>query len=196
MVLNAKTLRNLEPHTAEKFRKNRKTQEIYIILDNVLDTYNIGGFFRLADAIGAKCIYLCGDCATPPNHRIVKASVGTVQLVPWQYRLSALRAIEEVKSLGASVFAVEQSLKSKDYQQVKYKKPSAFVFGNESYGLSDELLKIVDKTVEIPMYGYNKSLNVMVAAGLVLYEALNSFPALPVRPSLLTRPLPCRRAGV
>ncbi|MBN2884855.1 TrmH family RNA methyltransferase [Patescibacteria group bacterium] len=193
MVLNAKILRNLDPQAAEKFRKTRKTQEIYIILDNVLDTYNIGGFFRLADAIGAKCVYLCGDCATPPNHRIVKASVGTFQLVTWKYCASVLEAIKEVRSFGASVFAVEQSLKSKDYQQVKYQQPSAFVFGNESYGLSEEILEVVDKSVEIPMYGFNKSLNVMVAAGLVLYEALNSFQALPNRSSLLARLLPCRQ---
>ncbi|MCF7860539.1 TrmH family RNA methyltransferase [Patescibacteria group bacterium] len=196
MVLNAQKLRNLEPQTAEKFRKNRKTQDIYIILDNVLDTYNIGGFFRLADAIGAKCVYLCGDCATPPNHRIVKASVGTFQLVTWKYRANVLEVITELRSLGAAVVAVEQTEGALDYRQTKYQRPTAFVFGNESYGLSEEILQVVDKSVEIPMYGFNKSLNVMVAAGLVLYEALNSFPNLPVRPSILARLLPYRRAGV
>ena len=195
MVLNAKTLRNLPSNEAKKIYQQKKRQDIYIILDDVLDTYNIGGFFRLADAIGAKCIYLCGACATPPNHRIVKASVGTFQLVAWEYRTNVLEAITELRSLGAAVVAVEQTEGALDYRQTKYQRPTAFVFGNESYGLSAEVLRAVDKSVEIPMYGFNKSLNVMVAAGLVLYEALNSFPALPVRPSLLTRLLPCRRAG-
>jgi len=193
MVLDAKTLRNLKPKEAEEIKKSRFQQPVYIILENVLDTYNIGGFFRLADAIGAKCIYLCGDCATPPNHRIVKASVGTFQLVTWKYCASVLEAIKEVRSFGATVIAVEQSSASRDYRRVKYRRPSAFIFGNESYGLSKEVLQLVDKSVEIPMYGFNKSLNVMVAAGLVLYEALNSFQALPSRSSLLARLLPCRQ---
>lgn len=175
MVLDAQSLRRLKPEEAEKIRQSRSSKDIYIILDNVLDTYNIGGFFRLADAVGAKGVYLCGGCATPPNHRIVKASVGTYQLVDWQYFSDVSMAIEEVRSLGASVFAVEQTEKSQDYRRVDYKSPAAFLFGNESYGLSETALGLIDVAVEIPMYGFNKSLNVMVAAGLVLYEAINYF---------------------
>ncbi|MDD2680968.1 MAG: TrmH family RNA methyltransferase [Patescibacteria group bacterium] len=184
MVLNAKNLRNLKPGEAEQIKKRRLQQPIYIILDNVLDTYNIGGFFRLADAVGASCLYLCGSCATPPNHRIVKASVGTYQLVPWRYCLNASEAIFELKSLGVSIYAVEQAPQARNYLITKYIKPAAFLFGNESEGLSEDILKLVDGVVEIPMHGFNKSLNVMVAAGLVLYQALESINSKQIFPTL------------
>ncbi|MDD3285063.1 MAG: TrmH family RNA methyltransferase [Patescibacteria group bacterium] len=193
MVLNARALRRLSPAEAEKIRGKKSRQDIYLILEDVLDTYNIGGFFRLADAVGAKAVYLCGACATPPNHRIVKASVGTYQLVPWQYFSDSLEAIRELKTLGVSIFAVEQTKTARDYRRADYVGPVAFLFGNESYGLGDEALEAVDGCVEIPMYGFNKSLNVMVAAGIVLYEALNRFHSFPVRRSILARLLPCRR---
>lgn len=174
MILNAKTLRNLKPEEADRIKKQRRKQPLYIILADVLDTYNIGGFFRLADAVGATCLYLCGQCAVPPNHRIVKASVGTHQLVPWRYFATAEEAIDELRNLGAGIYAVEQSSKAKNYLKIKYKKPLAFIFGNESEGLPENILKLVDATVEIPMYGFNKSLNVMIAAGIVLYQAINA----------------------
>lgn len=173
MTLNSRELRKINPELSEKIKKERAYQPLYIILEDVLDTYNIGGFFRLAEAIGATKLYLCGGCATPPDTKITKASVGAYQLVPWEYKPSAQAAIAEIRKIKRiKVIAVEQTIKSVDYRSLKYRFPLAFVFGNETTGLSQAAEELVDAAVEVPMYGINKSLNVMVAAGIVLYKSL------------------------
>ena len=96
--LGAEELRVVIP-TEEQLEKVRASrQEIYIVLDNILDTYNIGSIFRLADAVGAKKIFLCEGCETPPNHRIKKASVGTWQWVEWEYVAKTSIAISNLKN--------------------------------------------------------------------------------------------------
>jgi len=65
--------------------KNLKKNPIYIVLDNVLDTYNIGAIFRLADAVSAEKVILCGQTETPPHTRIKKASINTTEWVTWCY---------------------------------------------------------------------------------------------------------------
>ena len=162
---------------SEEIKKLRPRRPLYLILENVLDTYNIGGFFRLADAVGAEKIYLCGGSATPPDPKIIKASVGTYKLVPWEYKKTASEAVQELKAIKRMrIIAVEQSSGSLDYRDIAYRLPVAFLFGNETSGLSDEALNSVDGVAEVPMYGINKSLNVMVAAGVVLYRALERWP--------------------
>ncbi len=175
MILNAKTLRTLTEEEANNLKKNRRRNPIYIILEDVLDTYNIGGFFRLADAIAAEKIYLCGSCAIPPDHKIVKSSVGTYQLVDWEYCKNSLVAIKKIKKKKAKIIAVEQSLKSQDFRTLESIVPVAFLFGNESDGLKKKTLKKADIIIEVPMYGFNKSLNVMVTAGIVLYQVMDAF---------------------
>ncbi|MBI2022502.1 TrmH family RNA methyltransferase [Candidatus Daviesbacteria bacterium] len=167
---------------ADELRKNNKKinksklkkQEIYIILDNVLDTYNIGSIFRLADAVAAKKIYLCGGTATPPNHRIKKASINTTEWVEWEYAETAVSAISNLKFKikNLSVVAIEQDPRSIPYDKFDYKLPIALVVGHESDGVSKEVLDLCDGIVELPMFGVNISLNVMVSLGIVLYEVI------------------------
>ena len=168
--LGAKELRTTEP-SSEDLKKIKKNP-IYIVLDNVLDTYNIGSIFRLADAVAAEKIFLCGDTETPPNHRIKKASVDTWKWVNWQYAPTALGAIAKLKTenLKLKIYAVEQSVKSTLYNNVDYQLPCAVVVGHETDGVSKEVLEMADEIVEIPMFGVNKSLNVMVSCGIVLFE--------------------------
>jgi len=172
MKLGAKELRVSEPSEADLTKIKRR--EIYIICDNVLDTYNIGSIFRLADAVAAKCVYLCGQSETPPNSRIAKASVGTDKWVPWQYVSTAVEAVSSIKYQvsGIKIIAIEQSKKSVDFRKVDCKEPVAFVVGNETEGVSKEALALADQIVEIPMFGVNRSLNVMVSLAIVLYRTI------------------------
>lgn len=167
--LNAKQLRVSEPSEADL--RKIKRRGIYIILDNILDTYNIGSIFRLADAVAAREVYLCGKTETPPYHRISKAAVGTEKWVPWQYAKSAVEAITRVRELESQrvkVVAIEQAEGSKDFREVDFREPVAFVVGHETEGVSRRILDMVDEVVEIPMFGVNKSLNVMVSLAMVL----------------------------
>lgn len=186
VILNADQLRKW---TGNRGQVTGKRNEIYIVLDNVLDTYNIGSIFRLADAVAAKKIYLCGGTETPPNHRIKKASINTTEVVEWEYCESAIDAIRKVKKFSTSVeqksssseakrsrevqvIAIEQSNKSVPYDKFKYTMPICLIVGNESDGVSKEVLKMADVIVELPMFGINKSLNVMVSLGIVLYKVI------------------------
>ena len=98
MKLNAQQLRDLEEKRVHGELREIKRNPIYFILENIYDTYNIGGLFRLADALAIEKIYLCGECEIPPNSRIKKASIGTYKVVPWEYRKSAGDAIADLKS--------------------------------------------------------------------------------------------------
>ena len=154
--------------------KDLKRNPIYIILDNVLDTYNVGAIFRLADAVAAEKVILCGQTETPPHTRIKKASINTTEWVNWEYHQNISEGIEELQKNvpGIQIIAIEQSSKSVPYDKVQYSFPVALVVGHETDGVSKEVLKVVDQIVEIPMWGVNKSLNVMVSLGIVLYEVM------------------------
>lgn len=167
-------MRVSEPSKADL--KKIKRRNIYIICDNILDTYNIGSIFRLADAVAAKKVFLCGKTQTPPYHRISKAAVGTDKWVPWQYFAEAKTAISNLKFQisNIQVVAIEQHPKAVDYRKVDYHEPVAFVVGHETKGISGEVLKICDQIVEIPMFGVNKSLNVMVSLAIVLYQTISA----------------------
>ena len=176
MKLNAHQLRTLSEHDA---RQTIERRAFSLILDNVYDTYNIGGLFRLADALAMEKIYLCGMTDTPPNHKIKKASIGTYKIVPWEYAENTLEVIKKLKIKNkisqkkTNLIAIEQHEKAVPYNTVDYQFPLALIVGNETSGISQEVLTQCDRIVEIPMYGINKSLNVIVSAGIVSYHIVS-----------------------
>ena len=188
MKLNSKQLRISDP--TEQDLKDIKRNPIYLVLDNVLDTYNIGSLFRLSDATGVAKMYICGNCDYPPSSRVHKAAVGTENWVPWEKRDSALEVIKELKSSRHSgakhceaieslnsnvqIISVEQHPQSTNYQQLttNLRFPCAVVVGHETNGVSEDVLKMSDVIVELPMYGINKSFNVWGSAAVVLYKIL------------------------
>src|SRR3989338_8079961 len=112
LKLGARALRTTTPQTEEI--KAIKKHPIYIILDNVLDTYNVGAIFRLADAVAAEKVILCGQTETPPSIRIKRASINTTEWVAWEYAVTAKEAIQDLrfKIKDLRIIAVEQSEKS------------------------------------------------------------------------------------
>jgi tRNA G18 (ribose-2'-O)-methylase SpoU len=149
-----------------------KRHPIVLVLDNVLDTYNIGSFFRLADAIGAQKIYLCGPVVTPPNIKIHRASIGTWKWVPWENYQSTTDCLTQLKKDGYQIIVCEQDKNSVLYTQAKYQFPLAIVAGSESNGVGESVKKMADQIVEIPMFGINQSLNVLVATSVILFDAI------------------------
>jgi 23S rRNA (guanosine2251-2'-O)-methyltransferase len=170
--LNAQQLRTQEPDS--EVAKSIKKNPITIICDNVLDTYNIGAIFRLADAVAAEKVYLCGATETPPNPKIKKASVSTWKWVDWEYATSTKAQISKLKFQNPTlkIIVVEQTKKSIPISKLKIDFPVAVVVGNETYGVTQDVVDIADTVVELPMFGINTSLNVMVSCGIVLYKLL------------------------
>ncbi len=158
----------------ENLKKSLKKNPIYIICDNILDTYNVGSIFRLADAVAAEKVYLCGITETHPNTRIKKASINTTEWVDWEYAETTLVAIEklrkEVKDI--QIVAVEQDKKSVPFNKADYNFPIALIVSNETTGAEKEIIDEADLVVEMPMFGVNKSLNVMVSLGIILYQVV------------------------
>ena len=109
MKLNAKQLRDVKEEDIIDKLKIIKRRPIYFILENIYDTYNIGGLFRLADALAIEKMYICGESEIPPNSKIKKASIGTYKVVNWEYKKTAGEAIEELRSIDSmKIIAVEQ----------------------------------------------------------------------------------------
>ena len=171
---NAKELRKTE--ASEKELAKIKRNPIYLILDQIIDTYNIGSLFRLADAIAAEKVYLCGEMEYPPSSRIHKAAVGTEAWVPWEKVKSANQLIKRLRDQGIQIVAVEQYPLSTNYQllSTKIKFPVAIVVGNETTGVDKKVLDEADIIVELPMYGINKSFNVWGSAAVIAYKILES----------------------
>ena len=170
--LNARQLRKSNP--TDKELKNIKRNPIYLVLDRIIDTYNVGSLFRLADAIAVEKVYLCGEMEYPPSSRIHKAAVGTEQWTPWEKKNSTLETVKELKKKGIQIIAVEQDSRSISYKELKPNFPCAIVVGNETGGMEKEVLNEADVIVELPMYGINISFNVWGSGAIVAYKAIES----------------------
>lgn len=141
--------------------------------------HNVGSIFRTADAAGVEKLYLAGITPEPVDRfgrirpQLAKVSLGAEKYVKWEKVKSASKLIDKLKKQGYEILAIEQSKKSIPYYKWKVKREKgkgiALVFGNEVRGLSPSILKKADKILEIPMRGQKESLNVAVAAGIVLF---------------------------
>jgi len=130
--------------------------------------------------VAAEKIYLCGKTEYPPSAKIHKAAVGTEAWVPWEKKDNAIGAIKELKNPpaggGVQIIAVEQSPKSIPYSRLPSDLhfPVAIVVGNETIGISKQVLNEADIIVELPMFGVNRSFNVWGSAAVVAYKILES----------------------
>lgn len=157
---------------------NNTTPEIVVLLHNVRSAYNVGSIFRTADAAAVSRVLLTGYSPTPddrfgrPRGDISKAALGAEKTVCWEHVKDVSSALKRLKRDGFCLVAVEQDRAARDYREYAALKPTCFVFGNEVRGLSSALLKKCDAIIDIPLHGKKESLNVAVAAGIVLFHAL------------------------
>jgi tRNA G18 (ribose-2'-O)-methylase SpoU len=146
---------------------------VSVMLVDVRSLYNVGSIFRTCDSALVKELVLCGFTPYPPRKEIEKTALGAVDTVPWRYEKSALDAITEQKQKGEKVFAVEITDKKREYTTLQAEEyPMCLVLGNELTGLDNKVINACDDAIEIPMFGVKHSLNVAVAAGIVIYEAV------------------------
>ena len=169
--MRVKKITELNRLSVEEFKSEPKIPLI-IVLDNVRSLNNIGSVFRTSDAFLVEAVYLCGITATPPNVEIHKTALGAENSVAWAYYPDTDQAVEELKKNGYTLCAVEQAQNSimLDELQLDSKKKYAVVLGNEVKGVQQDVVSRCDCCVEIPQYGTKHSLNVSVAAGMVIWE--------------------------
>ncbi len=143
-----------------------------IVLDNVRSMYNVGAFFRTADAVRLERLVLCGITAHPPQEGIAKTALGAQECVPWEYEMDTLVALRKYAARGYEVAAVETGEPADDLFAWQPNWPVCVVFGNEVEGLGAGLLSMCGRRVRLPMFGAKNSLNVATAGGVVAYELL------------------------
>jgi len=158
--------------TIDEYKSSVKAPFI-LVLDNVRSMNNIGSIFRTCDAFSVSSIYLCGFTARPPHKEIHKTALGAEDSVDWKYFESTTDAVEQLKALGYTLIAVEQTEGSYMLSEFIFNtnKPHAFIFGNEINGVSQEVIDNCDACIEIPQFGTKHSFNIVVSAGIVLWEA-------------------------
>jgi tRNA G18 (ribose-2'-O)-methylase SpoU len=155
-----------------------RTLPASVLLDNVRSMYNVGAFFRTADAVSLEKLYLCGITARPPKKAITKTALGAEDTVPWEYAWDALPLVEGIRAHGYEFAAVETSVHAVDLFDWQPRFPVCVVFGHEVDGIRPEISERCDTHVRIPMLGTKHSLNVATAGGVVLYELLRKYRAL------------------
>ncbi len=167
----------LNRKTVEEFKRSDKSP-LVVVLDNVRSMHNVGSVFRTADAFLIESICLCGYTPRPPHRDIHKTALGATETVHWTYYSSTMEAVGALKAEGYSIWAVEQAEGSIELDKLSWAtltgndsmRKVAVVFGNEVSGVEAGVLELSNGGIEIPQSGMKHSLNISVAAGIVLWE--------------------------
>jgi 23S rRNA (guanosine2251-2'-O)-methyltransferase len=159
--------------SVDEFKESEKNLVI-AVLENIRSAYNVGSVFRTADAFLIESIFITGYTAKPPHKEIAKTALGAQDSVNWKYFETTIEAIDYLKKEDYKIYAVEQvtdSISLENLSDLSVGK-IAFIFGNEVTGVDEKTIPMCDGCVEIPQFGMKHSLNISVAAGIVLWEAI------------------------
>ncbi|MCQ2300637.1 MAG: RNA methyltransferase [Bacteroidales bacterium] len=165
------SMEELNRISVEQFKEAEKTP-LVVVLDNVRSLNNIGSVFRTSDAFRVAKICLCGITACPPHRDIHKTALGAEDSVDWQYFDNTTDCVNALKEQGYRVYAVEQVDESimLDTFHTQPNTPTAIVFGNEVEGVDEEVIPLCHGCIEIPQFGTKHSLNISIAAGILIWE--------------------------
>lgn len=143
---------------------------VHVILDNLRSAFNVGSIIRTADCARIEKLHFCGYTAHPPNPKLQKTALGTIDYVPWSTHDSIMDAVQEMKREKRPVIALETTNQSIGLWDFTFPESCSLILGNEALGVTVEVLEEADAIVEIPMVGFKNSINVAVALGITLYE--------------------------
>ncbi len=160
--------------SADEFKKAEKTPVI-LVLDDVRSAMNVGSAFRTSDAFRIAKICLCGITATPPHREINKTALGAQDTVEWEYFETIDQCVLQLKQSDWHIVAVEQADESTSLLDfvIETNRNYAFVFGNEVFGVNDQVIQSADAVLEIPQFGSKHSLNISVTIGVILWDFLS-----------------------
>ncbi len=169
------TMDELGRKSVEDFKMANK-KPIVVVMDNIRSMHNVGSVFRTSDGFLIDGICLCGFTPQPPHRDIHKTALGSTETVDWVYYENTVNAVHDLKAKGFKVFAIEQtegSISLEKFKQIHPEAiahPMAFIFGNEVDGVDQNVIALCDGVIEIPQWGMKHSLNISVAAAIVLWE--------------------------
>ena len=151
-------------------------KEVRVLLHNIRSSHNVGSIFRTSDAAGVSHVYLSGYTPQPidrfgrPQKDIAKTALGAELALPWTYAKTPATILRKLRADGWEIVGVEQDERAEDYASFASAQKTLYIFGNEVRGLSPSMREACDRLVEIPMRGKKESLNVSVAAGVMLFS--------------------------
>lgn len=149
-----------------------RSKQIVLVLDNLRSVFNVGSVFRLCECLAVSELILCGITPTPKHPNMLKTALGTCERVPWRHVEQTETAITGLQERGFVVYALETANPSVSAFESDYSLPLALVVGNESLGISPQILTICDRIIHLPVLGWKNSLNVGVATSVALYQIL------------------------
>jgi tRNA G18 (ribose-2'-O)-methylase SpoU len=154
---------------------------VVVLLDNVRSAYNVGAFFRTADAAGIEALVLSGITARPPHRGVAKTALGAEERVAWRAESDSVACMTDLRRRGIEIAVVETAPTAVDLFDWSPAFPVCVVFGHEVDGVGRDIIEAADTVVCLPMRGTKHSLNVATAGGIVLYELLRKYRALSTR---------------
>lgn len=166
--LSMDELNRISVQTFKEIPKNK----MVVVLDNIRSMHNVGSVFRTADSFLAEAICLCGYSPQPPHRDIQKTALGATESVDWLYFENTADCITDLKNRGYKIYCVEQAEQSFALQNFTWNgdESIALVFGNEVDGVDQNIINQSNGCIEIPQSGTKHSLNISVAAGVVLWH--------------------------
>src|SRR5215217_5864207 len=163
-------MEQLNRKSVDEFKQSDKIP-VMVVLENIRSAYNVGSVFRTADASLLEGIFICGYTAYPPHKEIKKTALGADESVHWKHFKHSSEALEELRKEGYTIYAVEQAQESIKLNAFRSQgQKLAVIFGNEVTGVEQSTIEQCDGCIEIPQLGMKHSLNISVAAGIVLWE--------------------------
>lgn len=170
------SMEDLNRLTAEEFQQAEKFPYI-LVLDDIRSMNNVGSVFRTADAFKVEKVILGGITATPPHREIQKTALGADETVTWEHVEDVLAFVKKIQLEGYIVVAVEQVENSVSLLnfEAELDRKYAFVFGNEVFGVSQQIVEQADFCLEIPQFGTKHSLNISVTAGVICWDFISKY---------------------
>ena len=161
----------LDRKSVDEFKAADKIP-VCILLDNIRSLNNVGSAFRTSDAFLIEKIYLGGITGTPPHRDIQKTALGATDSVAWEHAPDCLELVKKLKADGYRVISIEQADDSTMLEDFTPKTDEKYclIFGNEVFGVDQELVNASDYVIEIPQHGTKHSLNISVSLGIVVWE--------------------------
>jgi tRNA (guanosine-2'-O-)-methyltransferase len=161
------TTRRIEKMTG--VLENRQP-DLTVVCENIHDPHNVSAIFRTCDAVGIEKVHLIYTNRQFPKIG-KKSSASAKKWIEREFHKDAATLRRALKQFGFTIYGSDLNPQSQSIYEVDWTQPSAIIMGNEHLGISEEVLKIADSSIYIPMFGMIQSLNVSVATAVILYEA-------------------------
>ncbi|WP_413294109.1 RNA methyltransferase [Bdellovibrio sp. HCB185ZH] len=161
----------------DKMATPQESLPLVFVLDNIRSAFNVGSIFRTAECLGAERVLLCGYTPNPTQWKVEKTAMGTQEYMEWEEHAHLMDCLETLKEDGYRLVALETAASASDLYESFETEPTAFILGNERFGLDPEILKVIDEVRVIPLRGRKNSLNVGVTAAVAGFEWMRQWRA-------------------